>query len=480
MESSRLSDTAAPAPAPPAALGPRRPPLRFGLRALGIEQGLRLLGCLAALLAARVADALVDLVSGPERRAERRARRQTRGARRVAQTLGALKGPFAKAGQFGALRYDVLPEAARAPLASLRDRVPPLPLRAVRALVEAELGAPLERLFAHFEAEPLGAASIAQVHRATLHSGEAVAVKVQYPWLRHSLRADLFLLRAVLALALRRRAGTALDRDRLFREFADGVREELDFRREAQVADSIGRNLAADPQIVVPRVVAQRSTGRVLTMTYHAAVSIRDRDGLRRLGVAASDVLAVIARAYAKQVFVDGLFHADPHPGNLFVLDEPGAARRPRVLFVDFGLARRLDPGLRREIRRGIYALLQRDLEAFVGGMQRLEMIAPGAEPSVRASVSTLFEGLGGGEALSLADAEVVSLKDRAKALLQEIEGVRLPNDLLLYAKTLSYLFGLGAELAPDVDLMRLCTPYLVQFLAERSGEPPPEASVDR
>jgi predicted unusual protein kinase regulating ubiquinone biosynthesis (AarF/ABC1/UbiB family) len=299
-----------------------------------------------------------------------------------------------------------------------------------------------------------------------------VAVKVQYPWLRASLPRDLRLARALLRLRALGR-GRADARERLFAEFARGLAEELDFEREARVAAEIARNLADDPAIAVPAVVASHSTGRVLTMEWHPALPIHDRAGLRRLGVDAAEVLEILARAYARQIFVDGLFHADPHPGNLFVLEERGP-RGPRVLFVDFGLSRRLEPALRRELRAAILAVLRGDLDGFVGGMRRMDMIAPGAEPGVRAAVERMFARLRGEGAapLALGADRVLALKDEAKALLAETEGLQLPNDLLLYAKTLSYLFGLGAELAPHVDLMRLTVPWLLRFLAAREEEP--------
>jgi predicted unusual protein kinase regulating ubiquinone biosynthesis (AarF/ABC1/UbiB family) len=291
-------------------------------------------------------------------------------------------------------------------------------------------------------------------------------VKVQYPWLQASLGVDLALLRGLLALLAGRSRG--VDRARLFREFGAGLREELDFEHEARVAREIAANLADDPQIVVPSVHASHSTGRVLTTSYHAAVPIDDRAGLARLGVDPREVLAIVGRAYAKQVFADGLFHADPHPGNLFVLDEPCARERPRVLFVDFGLSRRLDPALRGEMRRAIYAVLQRDVDAFVASMQRLGMIAPGAEDRVRAAVEAMLGRIGAGGGLGAGPSQVLALKDEAVALLRETEGLQLPNDLLLYAKTMSYVFGLGARLAPEVDLMQASLPHLLQFLAGR------------
>jgi predicted unusual protein kinase regulating ubiquinone biosynthesis (AarF/ABC1/UbiB family) len=190
-------------------------------------------------------------------------------------------------------------------------------------------------------------------------------------------------------------------------------------------------------------------------MEYFSTLPITDAGTLARRGVSAAEVLEIVVRAYARQVFVDGLFHADPHPGNLFVLDEPDVGRRPRVLFVDFGLSKRLEPELRTEMRSAIFAMLQGDLEAFLEGMGRLEMIEPGAEPGVREAVEAMFQRLRGEGVAPLG-----------------IAGDRV-NDLLLYAKTVSYLFGLGAELAPEVDVMKLSVPYLLRFLASSPAGAP-------
>ena len=169
---------------------------------------------------------------------------------------------------------------------------------------------------------------------------------------------------------------------------------------------------------------------------------------------------------------MDGLFHADPHSGNLFVIDEPGASEKPCVLFVDFGLHRRLSPELRSSLRHGIYALLQRDLEEFIHRMDELDMIAEGAHPDVRSAVARMFQAIGedsgSGSPLAVGGRRVLDLKDQAKKLLEETPGLQLPNDLLLYARTLSYLFALGEELDPQVDLMKISTPYLLRFLAEK------------
>jgi ubiquinone biosynthesis protein len=464
MENSAATPAPAGSTAPATASLHLRTSLRVALRASGIEQVFRLAGCALAIAGEGLAGRCLDVFFAREDRAARRTARNERAVRRVVATLGELKGVFAKAGQFAAVRHDLFPGSVTAALGSLRDRVPPLPFERVRATIEAELGAPLAALFREFETHPLGAASLAQVHRAQLPSGQAVAVKVQYPWLRASLRADLALVRAFLLLWVRR-AGR-IDRKRIFEEFAAGLASELDFRHEARIAEEIAANLARDPQIIVPAPIHTHTAQRVLTVTYTPAIPVADSRRLAELGVEPRAVLEVLGRAYAKQVFADGLFHADPHPGNLLVLDEPDAAREPRVLFIDFGLSRRLDPVLRREMRQGLYALIQRDVDGFVDGMDRMGMIATGAREGVRRAVADMFERIAkAGGALDAGGSRILALKDEAKGLLQRTEGIQLPVDLLLYAKTVSYVFALGAEIAPEVDLMKLSLPYLLQFL---------------
>ena len=449
---------------------PRRSGQATWLRRSGLEPALRLVVWLTRCGLARAALELASLPASAATRERRLARWRARSAQRAVSMLGALRGIWVKAGQFAAHRHDVLSREASEALVELRDRVPPVGLAAIRAAVEQELGSPLERCFRRFDPDPIGAASVAQVHRAELPDGTPVAVKVQYPGLEASLPADLALVRAGLRLLARFDRGRGVDPDRLVAEFEAGLRAELDFRREARVAQEIAANLADEPAIAVPRGVPSHSTGRVLTMEYRPAVRVTDRAALARLGVAPEAVMAIIARAYARQVFTDGLFHADPHPGNLLVLDEPGAREQPRVLFVDFGLSRRLEPELRRSLRRGAYALLQRDADAFVAHMDALGMIAPGATPGVRQAVEQMFGQIGAqGGALAVPGGAVLSLKDQAKTLLRDTPGLQLPYDLLLLARTFSTVFALGEELAPEVDLMQLTLPSLLHFLAQKT-----------
>jgi ubiquinone biosynthesis protein len=430
-------------------------------------QGIVLAACGAGFAAERLLE-LVRRVPADERRSPRWWTR----------ALAELRGPFAKVGQLAGLRVDLLAPEVREGLLRLRDRVPPLPFARLQPVIEAELGLPLTRGFRSFSRTPLGAASIAQAHAAELPDGTPVVVKIQYPWLGSSRRADLVWLRLALAL-LRPRGSSAA----LTEEFGQGLGEELDFRNEARVAQEIAENLAADERIVVPRVLASHSTARVLTVERHPTLPL-EREALLARGVDPAEIVAIVVRAYAQQIFGDGLFHADPHPGNLFVIDAPDAATHPRVLFVDFGLSKRLPAALRNELRLGIYALLQGDLQAFLEGMQRLGMLEAGSEAAVRQAVERMFERIRGEAAspLGLGTDRVLALKDEAQHLLYETPGLTLPRDLLLYAKTVSTLFALGRELAPDVDLMKLTVPYLLRFLAARepavAAAPEPDSAA--
>ena len=383
---------------------------------------------------------------------------------------GALKGAFAKAGQFASLRHDRVPPELRPALDALQDRVPPLPASEIRSAIEREFGVSIDALFASFDDEPIGAASIAQVHRATLHDGSDVAVKVQYPWIAAALPADLRLLRFALRRALGSSGnGANAEFERLFDEFGDSLQRELDFRIEADTAREIADNLRDVRGVVVPEVFDSHTSPRVLTMSHHAGIRIDDREALERAGVSPERCVEIIAHAYAQQVFRDGLFHADPHPGNLIALPPDDESPDVRVLFVDFGLSRRLDPELRRALRHALYAVLQKDAQAFVDRMDEMGMIAAGARADVERGVGAMFERIAdGGGALSLGAGQVLDIKDAAKQLLFETRGLTLPNDLLLYAKTMSYLFALTKRLAPDVDVMKISLPQLLAFLASK------------
>ena len=409
------------------------------------------------LLRAGLLLALRDL--GPFGGRRSRAERDTAAGQRLADALGSLRGLYTKLGQHLATRVDALSDEFRAPLDALHQSAPPVPFPVIRGELERGLGS--ARLFAWIDPEPLGTASIAQVHRARLRSGADVAVKVRHPELSPAgLERDLARLRRALPLLrpwLSPRDGRAL-----LQELGRALVRELDFELEGRTAEQIATAFASDSRVLVPRVHWEVTSTSVLTLDYVPRVRLDDPAALAARGVSPEACLAIVVDAYGRQVFGDGLFHADPHVGNLYLLDDPD--RPPRVLFLDFGLAERLAPEVREELRRGLQALLRRDVDSLLAGLSRLQAVIPGREREARAALESALAA-GASNALGAGVAAIQSLKQLGKQLVRESRAFRIPRDLLLWARTLAYVYNLGERIAPGADPMRLFLPHLLRFI---------------
>jgi len=409
------------------------------------------------LLRAGLLLALRDL--GPFGGRRSRAERDTAAGQRLADALGSLRGLYTKLGQHLATRVDALSDEFRAPLDALHQSAPPVPFPVIRGELERGLGS--ARLFAWIDPEPLGTASIAQVHRARLRSGADVAVKVRHPELSPAgLERDLARLRRALPLLrpwLSPRDGRAL-----LQELGRALVRELDFELEGRTAEQIATAFASDSRVLVPRVHWEVTSTSVLTLDYVPRVRLDDPAALAARGVSPEACLAIVVDAYGRQVFGDGLFHADPHVGNLYLLDDPD--RPPRVLFLDFGLAERLAPEVREELRLGLLALLRRDVDSLLAGLSRLQAVIPGREREARAALESALAA-GASNALGAGVAAIQSLKQLGKQLVRESRAFRIPRDLLLWARTLAYVYNLGERIAPGADPMRLFLPHLLRFI---------------
>ncbi len=275
---------------------------------------------------------------------------------RLRRALEECGGMFVKLGQVASTRSDLLPGAAVAELSRLQDRVAPAEREAVQALLEEELGAPVESFFAEFEWDPVAAASIAQAHRARLHEGQPVIVKVQRPGIAEAVERDIQVL-LELARSAESRVGWAaeyrvLD---LAHEFADRLREELDFRIEARNAIEISERLSDMPKVRIPRVYRELSSGRVLVMEWLDGVSVRQTDRIDTLGFDRDALADQLLRCCLQQMLIDGHFHADPHPGNVLVLEDGS------IGLIDFGAAGRLDPMGQSSLRAMMVAVRRQD-----------------------------------------------------------------------------------------------------------------------
>jgi ubiquinone biosynthesis protein len=287
--------------------------------------------------------------------------RQVPFARRLRHSLEECGGMFVKMGQVASTRSDLVSPPVAEELSHLQDNVAPAPPEGVRELVEDELGAPVDEVFAEFDWNPLAAASIGQVHRARLHGGQQVVVKVQRPGVADSVNRDLDVLDELATMVEQRTTWGAEYRvSDLADEFAEHLREELDFEIEARNASDIAANLAGDGiDARIPAVYHDLTTRRVLVMEWLDGVSVRETHAIDELGVDRRELAEELLRCMMQQMLVDAQYHADPHPGNVMVL------RDGRLALIDFGAASRIDPLQQSAIREVMLGVAQRDADVL-------------------------------------------------------------------------------------------------------------------
>jgi len=392
---------------------------------------------------------------------------EARPGARLAAALNELGPSFIKLGQVLSTRADLLGEEITADLARLQDRLPPFPGAQARAMVEAELGAPIGSLFTFFDPEPVAAASIAQVHFARTADGRDVAVKVLRPGIAEAFARDLDLLLWIAGLI--ERAQPSLRRLRpieVVRTLADSVQLEMDLRFEAAAASELGENFAADPTFRVPKVDWLRTGKTVLTTERVLGIRVDDRAAILAAGHAVDDLLRKAANAFFNQVFRDGFFHADLHPGNIFV--EPDGA----IAVVDFGIMGRLD----RETR---YYLADMLIGFLTGDYRRVAEVhfAAGYVPK-RRSVDAFTQACRSiGEPILGRPLHEISLARLLAQLFHVTEQFEMQTQpqLLLLQKTMVLIEGLGRRLDPDVNIWSLARPLVETWMRENRG---PEARL--
>jgi ubiquinone biosynthesis protein len=284
--------------------------------------------------------------------------RQIPFARRLRHSLEQCGGMFVKAGQVASTRSDLVSPPVAEELSHLQDNVAPAPPDGVRELLEEELGSPVDEVFAEFDSQPLAAASIGQAHRARLHGGQQVIVKIQRPGIADSVNRDLDVLNQLATVVEQRTTwGAEYHVCDLADEFAERLREELDFEIEARNASDIAANLDGASDVRIPAVFHDLTTRRVLVMEWLDGVSVRDGDAIDALGVDRRELAEDLLRCMLQQMLVDAQYHADPHPGNVMVL------RNGQLALIDFGAASRIDPLQQTAIRDVMVAVSQRDAD---------------------------------------------------------------------------------------------------------------------
>jgi predicted unusual protein kinase regulating ubiquinone biosynthesis (AarF/ABC1/UbiB family) len=388
------------------------------------------------------------------------------------QTAVALGGLLIKLGQFLGARADLLPPEALNVLAGLQDEVPPERFEDIRAVVEQELGAPLGEIFASFEPEPTGSASLGQVHRARLRDGTWVAVKVQRPGIARIIQLDLASLRFVLGVVRRLapQADRVIDLRVLYREFSRTVFEELDYQRESQNAKQFAHIFAGDDGIGAPEPLDSYTTRRVLLLTWVDGIKISRTDQLDAAGVNRPHLAVQLVNAYFKQVLEEGFFHADPHPGNIFV--QPGARGDggPRLMFVDFGMMGVITPKLRQGMLDTFAGMTRGDATQTVRGLDALGFLGEEANREVIEQAVGLmlghFRDLPFGHIRSVNQREVMG---DIRSVLYD-QPLRLPAEFAFFGRMVGMLTGLATTIDPAFNFLTVATPYAQQFLRTGGG----------
>ncbi|MGE5642851.1 MAG: ABC1 kinase family protein [Byssovorax cruenta] len=391
-------------------------------------------------------------------------------------------GVMIKVGQFLSSRLDVLPVEITDELSGLQDEVPAEDFDAIRKLAEAELGAPLEDVFEYFEPDPLAAASLGQVHRARLRLESAqlegyqdVVVKIQRPFIEQLVDVDFSALHRVAAWMMRYEPiRKRVDIPELVRELETTVRQEIDYLAEADHAETFRKNFARRKRVHVPRVVRHLTTRRVLTLENVYAIKITDYEAITAAGIDRGAVAKVLLDTYLKQIFEDGFFHADPHPGNLFVTPIPPTTETKaswRLTFVDFGMVGSVPENLSEGLRDLLVGVGTRNPSRVVQSFQVLNVLLPGADlkllEQAEAQMFDRFWGMSMTELRSVDHREMAQFAMQFRELMYEMP-FQLPHNLLLLGRTVAILSGMCTGLDPNFNLWNQLVPYARKLITDQ------------
>jgi predicted unusual protein kinase regulating ubiquinone biosynthesis (AarF/ABC1/UbiB family) len=400
------------------------------------------------------------------RGAEGSARKQARLEKQAVwmrQSLIDLGPTFIKIGQALGTRADLLPLEYVKELATLQDNVPAFPTAEAFARIEAELGRPLHELYPEIDSEPIAAASLGQVYRARLRTGEEVAVKVQRPDLESLISFDVAILFRLVKLTNRffPKANENADWEGMLREFHATIFEEMDYVKEGRNADRFRYNFRTWRAVRVPKIFWTHTSTRVLTLEFIRGTKVVDVEGLKANRISAVKVNRLLIRTYLKQLLEDGFFHADPHPGNLLVMDSGHLA------FFDFGMVGRINPKLQTQMIDAFFHVVGRDVHGLAQDIINLNFLKPGVDPeTVRPVVESLFTHYLN---LKLGEVNFKELTYDLAEVMYEYP-FRLPSNFTYIMRALMTLEGIGVVTDPDFSFFETAKPFAKEFMLRREG----------
>jgi len=381
---------------------------------------------------------------------------------RFRETALSLQGLMIKVGQFFSTRIDVLPREYISELALLQDQVPPVDYTQIKEVIELELGGKVEDIFAEFDANHIAAASFGQVHRAVLLSKEVVAVKVLRPGIEKIIAIDLMAFRAVIwMLKICTNWQKYADFDAIYAEFSATIQNELDYRQELSNLEQFRANFQGDPMVSVPLVYPKYSRQRVLTLEFVSGYKVTDRAGLLAAGLNPETVAGNLVDSYLKQALIHGFYHADPHPGNLFVRPDGG------IIFIDFGMVGRITDHNKRAIRKLIGGLINTNAEDVSHALQELGFIKATANLlSLRKAIALLLTALQDIRFEELGTLKFDGILEELREFIYS-QPFQIPVHYTFLGRAVGTLSGIAAGLDANMNILSIIKPYAKQVLGQ-------------
>ncbi|NOG84324.1 MAG: AarF/ABC1/UbiB kinase family protein [Planctomycetes bacterium] len=377
-------------------------------------------------------------------------------ARKVLEELGPA---FIKLGQILSTRPDIVPLEFCKEFEKLQDKVPPFELNKVEEVIQRELKKSTHELFNNFSDTPVAAASLSQVHYAELKSGEKVVVKVQRPNIKKVITTDLKILEGLAKLLEKHmEESRAYNPVAIVDEFQESILKEIDFNAEATNVVRFQLNFKDDATVYVPKIFRHVSTGKVLTLERIEGTKITDRDQIEKLGLDRRQIAVNGADAILKQVFIDGLFHADPHPGNIFIIEGN------KIVFLDYGMVGRIDEETKDQLATILTAIIERDVSEISDTFLAMGMIEGVDVRKLNLGLSIIMDSYYG---VPLKDLRVGPLLVDIVKLVTQYK-VKVPPELFLLAKTVLTIESIGKSLYPEFDMVAQAKPFVVTLLKSR------------
>ncbi|MDX2255383.1 MAG: AarF/ABC1/UbiB kinase family protein [Pseudanabaenaceae cyanobacterium bins.39] len=373
-------------------------------------------------------------------------------------------GPtFIKVGQLLSTRADILPTESVEELSKLQDRVPAFTAAKAKQIIEADLGKPVEEMFSYFDPIPLAAASLGQVHKALLPSGEEIVVKVQRPGLLKLFAIDLGILKKIAAYFQNHpKYGRGRDWVGIYEECRKILYEEADYLQEGRNADHFRRNFRRDRRIIVPRIYWRYASRRVLVLEYVPGIKVSNYAALEAAGLDRSAIARIGAEAYLEQLLNHGFFHADPHPGNLAVTG------KGELIFYDFGMMGRIQPLTREKLLRTFFGIAQKDAEAVINSLIELGALeVKGDTGPLRRSVQYMLDNFMG---QSMEQRSVAAISDDLYDIAYD-QPFRFPATFTFVLRAISTLEGLGKGLDPNFSFMEIAQPYATNLMQNGNSQ---------